>query len=138
MKTKFLFLIFILNLITNAYGACKNDEFISRQALLVSMNLNNLYFETELTYPHANNFLNRIKNVELDAMFLHRITRNGAVTCWQTKSNYSILQNSSHILQNYFIQFSSRRNIEPIENDWKIFIESYKKLEIIMQNAREK
>ena len=137
MKTKITFLVLILSIFPRAHAACRNYDLLARQANLVSINLESLHFETEQAFPHSWNFLDQIQKAEMDAAFLFRVTRSGAMPCWQTKSNYSNLQQSTEILRRYFQQFSRRRDIRIIENDWRRFIDSFKRLESLMQNARE-
>jgi len=137
VKIKTILLILILNLLSIAHGACRNYDRIARQADVVSADLNNLYFESRVAFPHSWNLLDNIRRVEMDATFLYRVTRSGSMPCWQTKSNFSNLEKSAEVLRRHFSQFSRRRDVTPITYDWRRFIDSYKRLEIYMINARE-
>jgi hypothetical protein len=137
MKTR-VFLFFIaISVMNSAYAACRNYDMIARQANIVSRDLTDLRFEARTAFPNSWSLYDYIQKAEMNASFLYRVTRSGAMPCWQTQSNYSNLQHSTQILRNYFRGFSRRRNIGRIEYEWRRFIDSYRRLEMMMQNSRE-
>ena len=138
MKLKsFILFIVIFSSINFAQSACREYREISRQADMLSMDLEDLRFEIRVAFPHSWNLYDLVQRSELDATFLYRTTRSGALPCWQTKSNFSRLQKSTQILRNYFRNFSRRRNISRVEYEWRRFIDSYRRLESVMAYARE-
>ena len=131
-----LFLIMTFS-ISNANAGCREFREIARQADIVSQDLFDLRFEVRTSFPDSWNLYEFTQRAEMDASFLNRVTRSGAMPCWQTKSNFSRLESSVQVLRNYFRGFSRRRDVSRIEYEWRRFIDSYKRLELIMSNARE-
>ena len=137
MKTRIVLLFTLLSIFSSAYGACRNYDLIARQADIVSRDLFDLRFEVRTSFPNSWSLYDFMQRAELDASFLYRVTRSGAMPCWQTQSNFSNLQRSTDVLRNYFRGFSRRRDVSRVEYEWRRFIDSYRRLELFMQNARE-
>ena len=137
MKKRIVLLFTLMSIFSAAHGACRNYDLIARQANIVSRDLFDLRFEARTSFPNSWSLYDFIQRAELDASFLYRVTRSGAMPCWQTQSNYSNLQRTTDVLRNYFRGFSRRRDVSRIEYEWRRFIDSYRRLEILMQNARE-
>ncbi len=137
MKIKVLTLFFCLCFLEVAQAACRNYDLISRQASIVSRDLFDLRFEVRATFPNSWSLYDFIQRAEMDTSFLHRTSRSGAMPCWQTQSTYSRVRSSVQVLRNYFRGFSRRRDVSRVAYEWRRFIDSYRRLDMLMQNARE-
>ena len=137
MRIKIYIFLITLSFISSVYGACHNYRQITMQANTVSRDLFDLRFEVRTSFPNSWSLYDFIQRTEMDASFLHRTTRSGAMPCWQSKSTFSRLESSAQVLRNYFRGFSRRRDVSRVAYEWRRFIDSYRRLEIIMANARE-
>lgn len=137
LRNFLIFGLFLSIQINISFSACHNYRQISQQADYVSRDLENLYQEVRYYFPYEYNLQQFTRKAQVDAEFLYRLNQDGSMPCYQTKENYYNLRKSSDLLRNYFSNFSRRRNIRYLEMEWRRFIDDYKYLEIIMQNARE-
>ena len=129
-----LLIVFSLN---TAKAGCREFREISSQANTVSRDLFDLRFEVRTSFPNSWSLYDFIQRAELDASFLNRTSRSGAMPCWQTKATFSRLESSVQVLRNYFRGFSRRRDVSRVEYEWRRFIDSYRRLEAIISRARE-
>ena len=129
--------LLVLVSINTALAACREFREISYQANTVSRDLFDLRFEVRTSFPNSWSLYDLIQRAELDASFLNRTSRSGAMPCWQTKSTFSRLETSVQVLRNYFRGFSRRRDVSRVEYEWRRFIDSYRRLETLMLRARE-
>ena len=113
MRTRIILIVILTNLMSVAYGACRNYDLIARQANIVSRDLFDLRFEVRTSFPNSWSLYDLIQRAELDASFLNRVTRSGAMPCWQTQANYRNLQRSTDVLRNYFRGFFKKTRCKP-------------------------